>query len=105
MMIVNINKEIKMFQALKSFLKGPSFRSFAASVKARNLLNPVVAAPLPRAAALVSTSSREAISPNEAIFGIAGAAGAAGVAGTTDATIDGCVIPGPRLTKSSNILC
>lgn len=46
---------------MNSFLKGPSFRSFAASVKARNLLNPVVAAPLPSAAALVKTSSLEAV--------------------------------------------
>ena len=61
-------------------LKGPSFRSFAASVKARNLLNPVVAAPLPSAAALVSTSSREAINPRLVITGAAGAVGAAGAA-------------------------
>lgn len=103
-MIVNTNKK-KMFQALKSFLKGPSFRSFAASVKARNLLNPVVAAPLPSAAALVSTSSREAISPIEVILGNARAIGAVGAAGRTDCTIEGCVIPGPRLMKSSRIVC
>lgn len=91
--------------ALKSFLKGPSFRSFAASVKARNLLNPVVAAPLPSAAALVSTSSREATSPIEAGLDITVAAEAVGAAGTTVDTTEGCVIPGPCLLKSSNILC
>lgn len=95
--------------ALKSFLKGPSFRSFAASVSARNLLNPVVAAPRPSAAALVSTSSREAITPTEAGFATvraAGATGAVGVAWTTGvAVMEGCVIPDPRLLKSSSILC
>ena len=78
-------------QALKSFLKGPSLRSFAASVRARNLLNPVVAAPLPRAAALVSTSSLELVAiapPTEVeaaeIFVMARTVGAVGTAGTTD---------------------
>lgn len=51
---------------LNNFLNGPSLRSFAASVNARNLLKPVVAAPLPRAAALVSTSSLEVIAPGDA---------------------------------------
>lgn len=51
---------------LNNFLNGPSLRSFAASVKARNLLKPFVAAPLPRAAALVSTSSLEMIAPGDA---------------------------------------
>lgn len=72
------------FHALKSFLKGPSFRSLAASVRARNLLNPVVAAPLPSAAALVSTSSLEAIIPGEAGLVKAGGAGALETAGTID---------------------
>lgn len=93
--------------ALKSFLKGPSFRSFAASVRARNLLKPVVAAPRPSAAALANTSSREAMSPTEARLGrlaITGAAGAVGAAGTGGA-IEGCVIPGPCLLKSSSIVC
>ena len=68
-------------------------------------MNPVVAAPLPSAAALVSTSSREAISPIETGLGIAGAAAEAeGAAGTTDVTTEGCVIPGPCLLKSSSIL-
>lgn len=72
------------FFHVKSFLKGPSFRSLAASVKARNLLNPVVAAPLPSAAALVKTSSREAIIPGEAGLVKMGGAGALGTAGATD---------------------
>lgn len=88
--------------ALNSFLKGPSFRSLAASVRARNLLNPVVAAPRPSAAALVSTSSLEVINPTDIGLLITGAAGAAGAAGTT---IEGCVIPGPCLLKSSRIAC
>ena len=94
--------------ALKSFRKGPSLRSLAASVKARNLLNPVVAAPRPSAAALVSTSSRDAINPTEARFEIAGtvAAGGAGdIAWPSGATLEGCEIAGAPLLKSSNILC
>lgn len=95
--------------ALKSFLKGPSFRSFAASVSARNLLNPVVAAPRPSAAALVSTSSREAITPTEAGLATAAVAGAIAAVGATWTTgvavMEGCVIPDPRLLKSSSILC
>lgn len=95
--------------ALKSFLKGPSLRSFAASVSARNLLNPVVAAPRPSAAALVSTSSREAITPTEAgltTAGVAGATGTVRAAWTSGvAVMEGCVIPDPRLLKSSSILC
>lgn len=90
---------------LNSFLKGPSFRSFAASVKARNLLNPVVAAPRPSAAALVNTSSREVTNPVEAEFGITEDGGAGGAAGTTDGAIVGCVVPGPCLLKSSRIVC
>ncbi|GKD90106.1 hypothetical protein Tco_1365613, partial [Tanacetum coccineum] len=58
-------------QALKSFLNGPSVRSFATSVKARNLLKPVVAAPLPRAATLVSTSSLDARSALEVMTPLA----------------------------------
>lgn len=94
-------------QALKSFLKGPSFRSFAASVNARNLLNPVVAAPRPSAAALVSTSSLEAISPAEAGFDIRATVGAVGrgMGGAAGGGIEGCVIPGPCLLKSSSMLC
>ena len=94
--------------ALKSFLKGPSFRSFAASVRARNLLKPVVAAPLPSAAARANTSSREAISPTAAELGITAAAAAPEAGWTAVATegeIEGCVIPGPCLMKSSNMLC
>lgn len=95
-----------VFHALKSFLNGPSFRSLAASVKARNLLNPVVAAPLPSAAALVNTSSLEAIIPSEVGLVSAGGAGGLGTAGTTDvARGSGRVIPDPRLLKSSNIFC
>lgn len=97
---LHVKLGFKCGHGLKSFLKGPSLRSFAASVKARNLLNPVVAAPLPSAAALVNTSSREATSPIEAGLGITGAA-----AGTTDGMIEGCVIPGPCLLKSSSTLC
>jgi hypothetical protein len=63
---------------LKSFLKGPSFLSLAASVSARNRLNPVVAAPRPSAAALVRTSSREATSPTAVGLGTTGATGGAG---------------------------
>lgn len=97
---------IIFFHALKSFLNGPSFRSLAASVKARNLLNPVVAAPLPSAAALVNTSSLEAIIPSEVGLVRAGGAGGLGTAGTTDvARGSGRVIPDPRLLKSSNIFC
>ena len=76
------------FHALKSFLNGPSFRSFAASVRARNRLKPVVAAPRPSAAALVSTSSREAINPAVELA-IAGLAGTGGAAGATDGAIEG----------------
>lgn len=39
--------------------KGPSFLSFAAYINARNLLKPVVAAALPRAAVQVSTPSHD----------------------------------------------
>lgn len=64
-----------------------------------------MAAPRPRAAALVSTSSRDTI----ALAGVVeegGAAGAAGVGGTTTGgTVDGCLIPDPCLLKSSNIVC
>lgn len=92
---------------LNSFLKGPSFLSLAASVRARNLLKPVVAAPRPSAAALVNTSSREAAMKPTAVEVVsAGAGGAAvGVAGGTDGTMAGCVMPGPCLLKSSSMLC
>jgi len=91
-------------QALKSFRKGPSFLSLAASVRARNLLKPVEAAPRPRAAALVSTSSPEAIYQT-AMLDIAGAIMGSGAAGTMGGATGGCVIPGPSLLKSSNIVC
>lgn len=90
---------------MKSFLKGPSFLSFAASVRAKNLLNPVVAAPRPRAAALVRTSSRDAISPTVGLV-IVGAGGVLETTGGADGDeTEGCVIPGPCLLKSSNMLC
>jgi hypothetical protein len=54
---------IEEISVSKSFLNGPSFWSFAASVSARNLLKPAVAAPRPSAAAQVRTSSRVAINP------------------------------------------
>lgn len=75
-------------------------------MRARNLLKPVVAAPRPSAAARASTSSLEAISPIEAELGIREAAAGAGwtVVATTGA-IEGCVIPGPCLLKSSSMLC
>lgn len=92
------------FQGLKSFLKGPSFLSFAASVRARNLLNPVVAAPRPNAAALVRTSSLDAISPTVGLV-IVGAGGVLEATGGADGETEGCVIPGPCLLKSSSMLC
>lgn len=107
-----------IFYALKSFLNGPSFRSLAASVRARNLLNPVVAAPRPSAAALASTSSREATIPAEAELAmevrpkeevgatvVVGPTGATGPAGTIGGAIETCCIPDPRLLKSSSIFC
>lgn len=93
--------------ALKSLLKGPSLRSLAASVRAMNFLKPVLAAPLPRAAALVNTSSLFAMNP-AAVAGLVIASGGAGVAGIgcgIAAATDGCVNPGPCLLKSSSILC
>lgn len=73
---------------LNNFLNGPSLRSFAASVKARNLLKPVVAAPLPRAAALVSTSSLEMIAPgDDAALVMVGAIEVFGVDVTTEEAI------------------
>lgn len=73
---------------LNSFLNGPSLRSFAASVKARNLLKPVVAAPLPSAAALVSTSSLEVMAPgDDAALVMAGAIEVFGADGTTEGAI------------------
>lgn len=49
---------------MKSFLRGPSLRSFVVdSVKARILLIPVVAAPLPSAAALATISSFNGMIP------------------------------------------
>lgn len=71
--------------ALNNFLNGPSLRSFAASVKARNLLKPVVAAPLPRAAARVSTSSLEVMAPDDAVALVM--AGAIEVFGADEGTI------------------
>lgn len=97
-----------MSYPVKSFLNGPSFRSLAASVRARNLLNPVVAAPLPSAAALASTSSLEVIIAAETGFAITGATEGVEAAGATEGegpTTVGLVIPDPRLLKSSNILC
>ena len=47
--------------ALKSFLKGPLVWSFAASVRARKCLKPMGAAPLPSVAAVVCTSSLDAL--------------------------------------------
>ncbi|KAL9398124.1 hypothetical protein Peur_007085 [Populus x canadensis] len=44
-------------------VRGMTFRAACASVSARNLLKPVVAAPRPSAAAQVRTSSRVAINP------------------------------------------
>lgn len=92
------------YQALKSLRKGPSFRSFAASVKARNLLNPVVAAPLPSAAALVSTSSLEAITAADDVVAIGGGTGVTTTWIACVATGDSR-IPDPRLMKSSNMVC
>lgn len=71
-------------------------------------MNPVVAAPRPSAAARASTSSLEVMSPSEAELGITEATAAAGddwTVVTTDCVIEGCVIPGPCLLKSSSIVC
>lgn len=66
-----------------------------------------MAAPRPSAAALVSTSSLEAISPAEAGFDIRATVGAVGrgMGGAAGGGIEGCVIPGPCLLKSSSMLC
>ncbi|XVF21852.1 hypothetical protein REPUB_Repub12eG0125100 [Reevesia pubescens] len=96
------------FQFVSQKINGSFTVNIRASVKARNLLNPVVAAPRPRAAALVSTSSREAINPTEAGFDIAGtvaAEGAVDIAWPSGATLEGCEIVGTPLLKLSNILC
>ena len=86
---------------LNSFLKGPSLRSLSASVRARNHLKPVEAAPRPSAAALVSTYSRGAIKPTALEAVIAGLiAGVAG--GATNGT--GCIIPCLCLLKSSSMI-
>lgn len=90
---------------LKSFRKGPSFLSFAASVRARNLLKPVVAAPRPNAAALASTSSREATTADTAGLMIAGGADGAVEVATEDGAIDGCLMLDPCLLKSSSMVC
>lgn len=108
------------FYALKSLRNGPSFRSLAASVNARNLLNPVVAAPRPRAAARASTSSRFARAPvKAAMLGVIETAGVAtdgaiwmDVVVTGAATVGvtaGCLMVGARagacLLKSSRMAC
>lgn len=103
------------FYALNSFLNGPSFRSLAASVRARNLLNPVVAAPRPSAAALASTSSREAMIPVEAELamevrpkeevGATMVVCPTGAMGPAGGAIEACCIPERRLLKSSSIFC
>lgn len=68
-------------------------------------MNPVVAAPRPSAAALVSTSSLGTRSPADAGFCIRATVGAVGTGVTAGGGIEGCVIPGPCLLKSSSILC
>lgn len=90
---------------MKKFLKGPSFLSFAASVKAKNLLNPVVAAPRPRAAARVNTSSREAMpmSDDDVVFASTGGENGVGVA--TGVAIGDCIFPVLCLLNSSNMVC
>lgn len=108
---------------LKSFRKGPSLRSLAASVKARNLLKPVVAAPLPRAAARVRTSSRDAIGPPAAAAAAEAAEPAAATAAVVEGVdagslwlgggaematvgaVDGCVMAGLCLLNSSSMAC
>ena len=81
-------------------------------------MKPVVAAPLPRAAARVRTSSRDAIATEAEVLdervdvadvdvavkvGAAGAGGADGMA--TDGATDGCLIDEFCLLKSSSIAC
>ncbi|KAL8129249.1 hypothetical protein V2J09_018404 [Rumex salicifolius] len=76
-------------QGLNNFLNGPSLRSLAASVRARNLLNPVVAAPRPSTAALASTSSREASAPEVVAMAVLGLGmGAGGVCAAVDGATD-----------------
>lgn len=90
----------------------------AASVKARNLLKPVVAAPRPRAAARVSTSSRDiVIAPAaaapapafEAVDEVVTVEAVGGVGGaectTTAGATEGCLILGLCLLKSSIMAC
>jgi len=72
-----------------------------------NFLKPVLAAPLPRAAALVKTSSLFAMNP-AAVAGLVianGGAGGVGIGCGIAAATDCCVNPGPCLLKSSSILC
>lgn len=79
-----------MFYPMKSFLRGPSLRSLEVdSVNARILRIPVVAAPLPSAAALATISSFNGMIP-AGVDGLAitGATEALGAAGMT-ALIDG----------------
>lgn len=80
---------------MKSFLKGPSLRSLVVdSVNARILRIPVVAAPLPSAAALATISSFNGMIPAGA-DGL-GATAVLGGDGTT-AFIDCWYVPAPRL--------
>lgn len=82
---------------MKSFLRGPSLRSLEVdSVNARILRIPVVAAPLPRAAALATISSFNGMIP-AGVDVIAGAARVLGAAGAT-VLIDDCwYVPALRL--------
>lgn len=108
------------FYALKSLRNGPSLRSLAASVNARNLLKPVVAAPRPSAAARARTSSWFASAPfKEAMLGVIETAGVAtegtiwtdavATGGATVGATTGCLMAGAGagacLLKSSRIAC
>jgi hypothetical protein len=110
-----MNKYEAKFYGLKSLRNGPSLRSLAASVNARNLLNPVVAAPRPSAAARARTSSRLERAPvKAAMLGVIDTAGAGtgaiwtDVVATGGATVGatvGCFMAGASLLKSSSIAC
>jgi hypothetical protein len=111
-----MNKHEAKFYGLKSLRNGPSLRSLAASVNARNLLNPVVAAPRPSAAARASTSSRFVVRApvKAAMLGVIDTAGVGTGANWTDvvaaggATVGatvGCFMAGASLLESSSIAC
>lgn len=85
------------FHPMKSFLRGPSLRSLEVdSVNARILRIPVVAAPLPRAAALATISSFNGIIP-AGVDAFTGAIEVVDAAGATALMDDGWYVPARRL--------